>query len=866
MPPPPEKAPFYDPIPPTYDEALASGSRGWAPPARDPADQRGASETESQSLLRRPGDGTGAPGSSRRPHGYHQSNEDSDDEGVTDWGSDSDSSEADQVRREMEEMDIEEPNQSLSSTWRKRLRLPLSLPSWKWSWRPSLPRFRIQLPSRPTSNNDETNNENEESAETNQSATTIQLPKINGMVLALLFARILALFIILGFFWFLFTSGLFTGLTSPLTSGMRFNAEDVRNFVQQRIEPMRMRASVMHYSSYAHMAGTEGDYATAMDVHSMFKKAHLDEVVLGEYQVYINYPREDGRTVQIFDDSGENTIWTANLEEDERHQETAGHQTFAFHGYSKSGDVKGPLIYVNYGSQKDYQLLKDKGIDTNGAIALVRYYGSEPDAALKVKLAEKAGFAGCLIYSDPTDDGFVKGQVAPDGRYMPKDGVQRASVALSNFVMGDPLTPGWGSIEDQPRMKVEEAPGLPQIPSLPLAWRDAQVLLQHLKGHGEKVEEKWQGEVPEVGEWWTGNLSSPVVRLQNEQDEIDKQRIWNVYGQIEGMEQTKKAIILGNHRDSWAFGATNPHTGTAIMIELARIFGDLLDRGWRPLRTIQFMSWDAAEYNMVGSTEYVESHVDALRQDAFAYIDLDGAITGTDLTAGGSPVFKRTLLHAMGRVVDPVSNETLRMIWERDNKKIQDVGSVPGDYTPFLEIAGTSSLHLSFNGERYPYHSSYDNFDLVENVIDPDFAYHTAMAQVVGLIMLDLADRAIMPFDMAEYGDRLVEWTNSLEVWTTAMAGDDDNKLNKLKSPFQELKDAAALIKSNVEQFANWEMTWEQAVMSSGSWESNEFGAARLAYNEKMAAFETTLLDVDIGGGVSLYFIFLLSQLSEYQN
>lgn len=854
MPPPPEKAPFYDPIPPTYDEALASGSRGWVPPTRDPVDERGATETESQSLLRQPGDGSGGPGSSRRPHGHRADGSGSgSDDDDSDWGSDSDASETDRIRREIEEMDIEEPDRSLSSTWRKRLRLPLSLPSWQWSWRPSLPRFRIQLPSNPAPSNDDTTNAaaNQDGNEnTTQSTSAIRLPKVNSMVLVLLVARILAIFIILGFFWFLFTSGLFSGLTSPLTSGMRFNAEDVRNFVQGRVEPLRMRSSVDLYSTYAHIAGTKGDDASAKNVYAMFKKAHLDEVVYGEYEVYVNYPREGGRTVQILGDNGDDAIWTAELDEEERHKESAGHQTYAFHSYSKHGEVKGPLVYANYGSKDDYQLLKDKGVDTNGAIALVRYYGTEPDAGLKVKLAEKAGFAGCLIYSDPADIGFSKGEVAPNGRYLPKDGVQRASVALKNFVMGDPLTPGWGSIEGQPRMKIEQAPGLNQIPSLPLAWRDAQVLLQHIKGHGQVVEDKWKGDVPEVDEWWTGNSSSPVVRLKNHQDEIEKQKIWNVYGQIEGMEQNSKAIILGNHRDSLTFGATAPHTGTAIMVELARIFGDLVDRGWRPLRTIQFMSWDASEYNMVGSTEYVESHVDALRDDAYAYINLDDAVSGTNLVAGGSPVFQKSLLHAMGRVLDPKSNETLRTLWERDEKKIEDLGGKAGDYTPFQEIAGTSSLHLSFAGEPFPHRSSYDNFDLVEQVIDPEFVYHQAMAEVVGLLILDLADRAVMPFDMLEYSNRLIDWADSLSIWGGSMAGDHAEGLS---ASFAELSNAAKLIKSNAEQFANWEATWEQAVMSSGRWESNEFGAARLLYNDKMSQFESALLDLEVGGGVSLH-------------
>lgn len=852
---PSEKAPFYDPTPPTYDEALAGSSRGWVPPPRDNADQRGASETEQQSLLRQPGS---AGESSRRADGYHPPTVETDDEDSL-WDSDH-STEEEQVRREIEEMDMEEP-QATGSTWRKRLRIP-SLSSWKWSWRPRLPRLRIQLPSRPADENESSTNTEQETAEAARSGfasrfnfEALQVPKVNTMFLVLTFARILALFIILGFFWFLFTSGLFTGLNSPLTSGMRFNAEDLRNFLQQRVEPMRMRASVQHYSGYAHLAGTEGDYAAAMDMYAMFSKAGLDKVTVDEYFVYINYPREDGRAVQIMDESG-NAKWSAKLEEEELHHETAGRQTFAFHAHSKSGDVKGPLVYANYGSRADYEKLRADGVKTQGAIALVRRGGTEKSSALKVKLAEMSGFAGCLIYSDPGDNGFSRGHVAPKGRFMPTDGVQRDSVSLSNWIVGDVLTPQWASEEPSPRVKVNDAVGLVQIPSLPLAWRDAQVLLQNLKGHGKAVDADWVGAVPDVDEWWTGDAGSPIVRLQNEQDEVEKQKIWNVYARIQGMETASKSIILGNHRDSMGFGATNPHTGTAVMIELARIFGDLVDRGWKPLRTIEFMSWDASEYNFIGSTEFVENNLDRLKRDAYAYIDLSEAVSGSTFTAAGSPVLEKTLMHALNRVLDPMANETLKTLWERGNSQLMDLstGAEPSDYIPFQHIAGTSSITLKFSGEPYPSRSSYDTFDLVDQVIDPGFVYHGLLGQVVGLLVLDLSDRAVLPFNMKNYGVKLQTWLKNLENWTNnrlaGLQGDRAPKAGESPS-FQELKDAAAMVQHNAENFERWELEWDAAVLASNGWESNEYGVARTLYNDKMAQFETALLDPKFGGGVS---------------
>ncbi|KAI9158860.1 N-acetylated-alpha-linked acidic dipeptidase 2 [Paramyrothecium foliicola] len=836
---PSEKQPFYDPIPPTYDEALASGSR-YAPP-RSPVDERGATETESQSLLHH---SNGGPGSSRRPNGYRPPTVESEDEESL-WDSDSDDDEADHVRREMQEMDMEEPERtSRGSLWRKRIGLSFSLPQWKWSWRPRLPRLRIQLPSRAPVAEDEANNaeQNNEETTTPTRRWRLRIPKWDSAVALIFFARILAIFLIMGFLYLIFSSNILGGIPGQLPYA-RFDAEDLRIHVQRNVDPRRMRAAVKHFSSYAHIAGSEGDYATAVDVQTMFHRAKLDQVEMDEYQVYLNYPKKDGRAVEILDAKGEKATWAAALEEKEMGGETAGHQTYAFHGHSKSGDVRGPLIYANYGSRDDFKKLKDSGIDTKGAIALVRYYGTQGDRALKVKAAELAGFAGCIIYSDPADDGFRKGDVAPKGPFMPADGVQRGAVSLMSWVVGDVLTPGWESTKGQPRMKVNETPGLVRIPSLPLAWRDAQVLLQHLKGYGDKVSKDWQGGVPDIEEWWTGNSSSPIVRLKNEQDEIEQQPIWNVYGRIVGVEQSAKSIIIGNHRDAWSFGATDPHTGTAIMIETARIFGDLVQRGWRPLRTIEFMSWDAEEYNLIGSTEYVEKNLKNLRENAFAYINLDTVIAGNEFHAAGSPVLKKALLRALGRVGDPNFNATLKSLWEERGGALEGLGA-GSDYVAFQDIAGTSSLDLSFTGQAFPYHSSYDNFELMERVIDPEFVYHGLMCQVLCLLLLELTDSFVLPFDMTEYGVALEQWVGELESWTSKQNG-------KPKSvSFKEMSDAVELIKKNADNFSKWESKWKSAILSNGNWETTDYTIARKAYNSKMADFETALLDLEPWGGV----------------
>lgn len=933
----------YDPPIPTYDEAVSAHGTGGggllpSPSDFDPLSPMGeafyAPESESRSLLRRPhqrngstatnGSGRRRPrngngnGNSNSSGGYRPPTVETDDEDST-WSSSDDGhggdgdeddvdAEAAHVRREMLELDMEDPLDANGggSSSRRRGGFSLSLPKWAWKWRLSIPRIRIQLPNGSpdvdensrggasgfasrfgrlagftrvsgTDADEETGGETD-GANSGSGAGAgaaagwhgwrrpAWLQKINVAVAIVIFARLLAVFLVLGFVYLLFMSDLFTSISRRLGSQV-FDPESVRMHIQMTVNPDRMRDTAKHFTSYAHMAGTEGDFALAIDVKNLFQKYGLEDVTVDEYYVYLNYPRKDGRAVEILGVEGQ-PIWSAKLEEEEVGGETAGHQTYVFHGLSKSGDVRGPLVYANYGSREDFQKLKDMGINTQGAIALVRYYGTQNDRALKVKAAELAGFAGCLIYSDPQDDGFLHGDVAPKGRYMPADGVQRGSVSLMSYVIGDVLTPGWESKKGLPRMTPDKSPGLVKIPSLPLAWRDAQVLLQHLKGRGQRVPSKdWEGGVPDIEEWWTGNggddskdnggVASPKVRLKNEQDEETEQPIWNVYGRILGVEQSAKKIIIGNHRDSWTFGATDPHSGTAVMLELVRIFGDLLERGWRPLRTIEFMSWDAEEYNLIGSTEYVERNLDLLRRDGLAYINLDTAVTGGELHAAGSPVFSKLLSQVMKRVSDPHVNASLHDLWEQNGSTLEVLGA-GSDYVAFQDLAGMSSLDLHFDGPGYPAHSSYDNFAWMDHVGDPGFVYHGLLAQLAGLMLIELADRPIMPFDMTTYGAALEQWVKELVTWlegevskANKAAGKDKSK-QPAKLNVEPLQFAAQVVVAAMRDFERWDLKWESNVLAAGGWESPGLGQQRAEYVSRMARFESDLLDLENGGGVRI--------------
>ena len=654
--------------------------------------------------------------------------------------------------------------------------------------------------------------------------------------------RFFALIFVLLIVYVLFVSNLFSFRTRR-SNGQMYDPEMVRMFVQEHANATYIMQNLDYLTRFDHMAGTEGNYVLGEYVKAAFQTATFDSASLERFDVYLNYPTKNGRRVAIIDPP--DMAWEAKIEEELAYNNPPRQQTLVFHGYSRAGNVTGPLIYANYGSREDFKRLEDSGISVKGAIALVRYYGSQGDRALKVKAAELAGAVGCIIYSDPKDDGYLKGEQPNNGRFMPADGVQRGTVGLSSWIVGDVLSPGFASTPgEKKRISKDNNPGLNNIPSIPLAWRDAQNLLQALKGHGQKLNDDngWIGGVPNV-EWWTGDQKSPIVQLKNEQDEVERQPIYNVVGKIIGIEQPEKSIIIGNHRDAWCFGAVDPGSGTAVFLEVVRIFGDLKQFGWRPMRTIEFLSWDAEEYNLIGSTEHVEHRLEDLRRDGFAYINVDVAVEGSDFRAAGPALFEKSLLHVLDRTSDPYTNKTLRALWDEKKHSLGSLGA-GSDYVAFQDIAGTSSIDFGFGGGGpFPYHSCYDNFKWMNEYGDPGFQYHKVLAQVWALLILELADRSVLPFDLEAYAAAIKGYVQDLDKYSSSRGP-------KATLNLESLNDAADLFVLNAHLFHEWDRAWAQNVYEMGGFEGNVLAIRRMSHNTKMADFETDLLDID--GGVSL--------------
>lgn len=467
--------------------------------------------------------------------------------------------------------------------------------------------------------------------------------------------------------------------------------------------------------------------------------------------------------------------FTARLAEPELKEDaTSGQiaeQLPTYNAYSIDGDVTAPLVYVNYGVPKDYETLAEHGIDVRGRIVIARYGGSW--RGIKPKVAAEHGAIGCLIYSDPRDDGYTQGDVYPKGAWRNEHGAQRGSVADMPLYPGDPLTPGVGATKDAKRLPIKDAPTLTKIPVLPISYADALPLLRALGG-------------PVAPETWRGGLPIPyhlgpgatTVHLQLEFN-WKLASAYDVIARLRGAERPDQWIIRGNHHDAWVCGADDPLSGLVSMMEEARAIGLLVKGGWKPKRTLVYAAWDAEEPGLIGSTEWVETHADELRRHAVVYINGDNNGRGF-LRIAGSHTLEKFSNEVARDVQDPQKKisawqrlrafrqirgdaEERREVGERSDLRIAALGS-GSDYSPFLQHLGIASLDLRYGGEDGggSYHSIYDSFDHYTRFGDPDFAYGIALAQTAGRAVLRAADADVLPFEFLNFADTVAKYVKEV--------------------------------------------------------------------------------------------------------
>lgn len=531
-----------------------------------------------------------------------------------------------------------------------------------------------------------------------------------------------------------------------------------------------LRDYIQRLSARPHHIGSPYDKDNAEWILAKFHGWGLDARI-ETFDVLFPTPKE--RAVELV----EPVRFTAKLQEpavaDDPTSGQQGEQLPTYNAYSIDGDVTAPLVYVNYGVPDDYEQLERMGISVKGAIVIARYGASW--RGTKPKVAAEHGALGCLIYSDPREDGYFQDEAFPAGPGRPRDGVQRGSVMEIPVSPGDPLTPGIGATANAKRLRLEEAKTLTKIPVLPISYADAQPLLAALAG--PIAPEGWRGALPMTYHVGPGPAKVHLKVKSN----WDITRIYNVIATLPGSTDPDQWIIRGNHHDAWVNGADDPVSAAAALMEEARGLARLVKQGWRPKRTIVYCVWDGEEEGMLGSTEWVEEHGDELGRKAVAYLNTDSCARGYLRMSGSHtlekfingvarditdpqkniPVWKRLQLANIARSPAPAREE----VRSRPDLRLGALGS-GSDFAAFLDHLGIASLDLSYGGESGAgglYHSIYDGFYAYTRFGDPGFAYCRALSQTVGTAVMRLAGADLLPFDFSDFTDTMRRYADEVQ-------------------------------------------------------------------------------------------------------
>jgi N-acetylated-alpha-linked acidic dipeptidase len=586
-------------------------------------------------------------------------------------------------------------------------------------------------------------------------------------------------------------AAILTGAPAPAGAPPAGPAPGVESLLRAVPDAAVFERHLRHLTEEPHQTGTPRDLELAAYVRDRFREYGLDEVSYHDTPALIPYGRSAALAIVA------PLRMTLDLAEDPHPEDKDSHlyrdpAVVPFHGYAADGDVTGEVVYANSGGPEDFAALDRMGIDVKGRIVLMRY--SEPYSyrGYKVYLAETRGAAGTLIYSDPQDDGYVRGPVYPEGPWGPASHVQWGAIIYDWLGPGEPLTFHWtrrgGRWTEGPARDRK----LPRIPSLPISHRNAAEILGRLRGPA--VPSGWQGGLPFTYRVGPGPVK---VRLQVDNDERIA-TIRNVIGVIRGRSEPERRVIAGNHRDAWIYGAVDPSSGTAALLELARALGAALREGHRPRRTIVLANWGAEEELLGGSTAWVQDHARRLRKDGVAYINVDSAAAGPRFEGGASPSLARFLIDATRAVADPESGRPLHDVWAAASSSgTPEVQTIVGatDYTAFLEHVGMSCIDMSFWGPYGVYHSMYDNFFWLGRIGDPGFRYNVTLARLWTTVAWRLADAEILPH---RHSDHVRAVAAALDAVEKRLAGRGVS-LHRARAALRRWEESAAAFEARLD-------------------------------------------------------------------
>ncbi|HYL47436.1 MAG TPA: M28 family metallopeptidase [Candidatus Limnocylindrales bacterium] len=597
--------------------------------------------------------------------------------------------------------------------------------------------------------------------------------------------------------WFAALALIFTALLLSLAfAGAAPPADSIRGFLPARVaaereleqklravpDPAHAESNLRHLTSHPHMAGTVDDRHVAEWLRDQYRSFGFNAEIVS-YSVWIPYPHEVSLELTAPEKKTLATPEPPIAGDDDTRQPGP---YAAFNAFSPSGEVTAPVVYVNYGMVEDYSELDSLGISVAGKIVIARY--GRCFRGVKAKLAEEHKAAGLILYSDPQDDGYVAGDAYPRGPWRPMGGIQRGSIAYTQIYPGDPLTPNFPSVPPTKRISPADAANLPHIPTLPISAQDASSILHFLGG--PHVPKGWQGGLPFTYHVGPG---ASVAHMKLAMDYLPR-TIYDVIATL-GDPHAPEWVVLGNHHDAWVYGAADPGSGTTVMLETARALGELARSGWKPRRSIIMAEWDAEEFGLFGSTEWVEEHLAELQQRAVAYINADVAVDGPNFGASATPSLNEIIRDVTREIPDPRSGRPIFDLWlargshvrdtpsgmprpgpQAENRSDAPVGSLGGgsDYAGFLNHAGIPSMDLGFSGDYGVYHSLYDDFNWMKQFGDPTFAYHATMARIIGTIALRIDEADVLPFDYSSYAAEISRAARNLASRATQQGLDPD--------------------------------------------------------------------------------------------
>jgi N-acetylated-alpha-linked acidic dipeptidase len=531
-------------------------------------------------------------------------------------------------------------------------------------------------------------------------------------------------------------------------------------------------SDLRHLTSQPHMAGTEASHQIAEWLRDQYQSYGFDAQIVS-YSAWLPEPRDV--ELELVKPEAR-ALATPEAPYDGDPDTYDQRAVRGFNTYSPSGEVTAPVVYANYGTPDDYRELALLGVSVEGKIVLARY--GEGYRGVKAKLAEQHKAAALILYSDPEEDGFAAGTPYPEGPWRPMSSIQRGSILYTQIYPGDPLTPEAASVPGTQRLAPADAANLPRIPTMPVSADDAAVILQALRG--KRVPRGWQGGLPFT--YRVGGASSTQVHMKVVMDYAQRP-LYDVIATLHGTSDDQW-VILGNHHDAWVFGAADPGSGTAAMLETARALGALVRSGWKPRRTIVMCHWDGEEPGLLGSTEWVEQNRAELQAKAVAYINADVGVAGPDFAASATPSLKDLVRDATREVADPDTGESVYDAWvnssENATQKVSATGrqapkpqwapkapvgdlGAGSDFSPFFDYAGIPSIDMGFGGDYGVYHSIYDDFYWMKHFGDPTFGYHVALARILGTVALRLDEADILPFNYSNYASAIERSVADLE-------------------------------------------------------------------------------------------------------